>query len=853
MHAAPPSTASGHPESQHFVRFYDNDQLLVEEIAQHLLDALAHGGAAIMIATPERIRAVSALLHDQLSPEALQRLVTLDAAATLARFMVDGWPDPQRFDSAVGDLIRQVGAGATALHAYGEMVALLCADGRYEAAIRLEQLWNDLAGEAAFFLFCAYPWRLFPTAELANSFAQICREHGHACSGKLRSPGPAAPGEMFALLTLEHKALALEAEIGRRQHAEHQVAAGEADLADFLDNAAVGIHRVGPDGTILWANKAELAMLGYSWEEYVGRHIAEFHIDQPVIDHILGKLLNGDTLYDQSARLRCRDGSIRHVTIHSNGRFDHGQLSYTRCFTRDATERHERDQALKQRDQMILQSPVATALLTGPGFRHQLVNKRYRELTGDKELKGLAFEEAFPHHRDGEFHRLLRQVYSSGTPFSAEELRLQELVPAPGERYFRLSLEPLCDVHGMTESVIVVAVDVTEHVTSRKKLEQARDEREALLAKVTEASRNKDQFLAMLGHELRNPLSPIVMALELMELRGDAATATERRLIKRQVGHLVRLVDDLLDIARVTQGKVQLQTGVLQVNEVIDKAVEIASAEIRTRDHDLSVAIDHDLYVDGDAVRLAQVLANILINAARYTSRRGIIRVSARKDLEGRIRIGVVDNGRGMSPAELRQVFDLFYQGERGIDRAEGGLGVGLSLAQRLVGLHGGHIEAHSAGPGLGSEFVVVLPAIATPPQHQAPVGAVDAREAENGMKVLLVDDNVDAAQMLGMLLTQHGHTVEICHDPITALAKVASLQPDLAVLDIGLPQMSGHDLAQLVRRTPGGEQCRLVALSGYGQPDDLARSRAAGFEMHLVKPVMAEVVLDVVRGIEAE
>jgi PAS domain S-box-containing protein len=843
------SSPSCDPDSQHLVRFYHDDQLLAEEISQHLLDALAHQGAAIMIATPERVEAVVAMLRDQAQPAMLERLVTLDAASMLARLMVDGWPDAQRFDSVIGELVRRTGIDAASLHAYGEMVALLCADGHYDAAVRLEQLWNDLACEAKFFLFCAYPWRLFPTAELANNFARICQEHDHACSEHQPSKGVVSAQEQFALLDRERKAFALEAEVARREQAERQAAASEADFSDFLDNAAEGIHRVGPDGIILWANQAELSLLGYQREEYVGHHIADFHVDQPVIEQILDTLLSGATVYDQPARLRCRDGSIRHVTIHSNGRFDHGKLSYTRCFTRDATERHERDLALKQRNQMILQSPVATALLSGPDLCFELVNKRYRELTGDVDPQGKTFGEAFPRHRDGDLHCLLRQVYSSGTPFSAEELCLHELTPVPGERYFRLSLEPLCDMQGMTESVIVVAVDVTEHVTSRKKLEQARDEREALLTKVTEANRNKDQFLAMLGHELRNPLSPIVLALEMMDLRGDAATATERRMIKRQVGHLVRLVDDLLDIARVTQGKVQLQNGWLQVSEVVAAALEIASAEMHAREHDVSITVDQELYVDGDPVRLAQVVANLLINAARYTARRGSIQLGASKDGENRVRISVVDNGRGMAPEELRQAFDLFYQGARGIDRAEGGLGVGLALARRLVCLHGGHIEANSAGPGMGSEFVVTLPAIARQTAQGLPGSFAAPPDTGSGLKVLLVDDNVDATRMLGMLLTEHGHTVEICHDPMTALAKVPILRPDLMVLDIGLPQMSGHELARHVRLTPGGEQCRLIALSGYGQPDDLVRSHAAGFEVHLVKPVMPEVVLGVLRG----
>jgi PAS domain S-box-containing protein len=512
---------------------------------------------------------------------------------------------------------------------------------------------------------------------------------------------------------------ALHRERALRQEGERLAAANASDLVEFLDNAAEGIHRVGPDGSILWANKAELAMLGYAREDYVGRHIADFHVDEDVIGEILRKLLAGETLYDQPARLRCRDGSIRQVLIHSNGYFVDGQLRYTRCFTRDASERHERDMALVQ-------------------------------------------------------------------------------------------------------------------------LREAHEQREAVLRTLTEANRNKDQFLAMLGHELRNPLAPIVMVLELMELRGDAATAAQRAVMGRQVAHLVRLVDDLLDIARVTQGKIKLQAGHVHLADAVGSAVEIAASEMGLRDHDLQVHADPALVVAGDAVRLAQVIANLLVNAARYTPSRGRIRLDAVRDADGTARISVADNGRGMAAEELRQAFDLFYQGERGLDRAEGGLGVGLALARRLVTLHGGRIEAFSGGPGTGSEFVVHLPlaAAAAPPAAVA-VPAVGARP-----NLLRVDDNVDASATLAMLLEQHGHTVLVCHAPDAALVLLATARPDIAVLDIGLPGMSGDELARRLRATAGGADCRLVALSGYGQPADLARSAAAGFEQHLVKPVRADALL---------
>ncbi|TWI66384.1 PAS domain S-box-containing protein [Pseudoduganella lurida] len=515
---------------------------------------------------------------------------------------------------------------------------------------------------------------------------------------------------------------ALQREIALREEGERLAAEHAADLVEFLDNAAEGIHRVGPDGSILWANKAELAMLGYAQDQYVGRHIADFHADQPVIDEILRKLLAGETLYDHPARLRCADGSIRQVLIHSNGYFVDGQLRYTRCFTRDASERHERDLALAQ-------------------------------------------------------------------------------------------------------------------------LREAHQEREAILRELTEANRNKDQFLAMLGHELRNPLAPVVMALEIMERHGDGATAPQRAVMHRQVGHLVRLVDDLLDIARVTQGKVALQAGHVRLADAVGSAVEIASAEVRRRDHALQVHADPALIVRGDAVRLAQVVANLLVNAARYTPRGGAIRLDAVRAGDATARISVADNGRGMAPEELRQAFDLFYQGERGIDRAEGGLGVGLALARRLVELHGGRIEAYSGGPGTGSEFVVHLPLdldAARPPAAEGPHAAGQGTRRS----VLLVDDNVDAAATLAMLLTQHGHAVQVRNDPAAALVLLQTLRPDVAVLDIGLPGMSGYELARRMRATPGGAHCRLIALSGYGQPADIARSAAAGFERHFVKPVQPDVLL---------
>jgi len=629
--------------------------------------------------------------------------------------------------------------------------------------------------------------------------------------------------------------------------------AAATELADFVENAVEGLHRVGPDGTILWANRAELQMLGYRWEEYVGRHIADFHVDAPVIDHILTTLLSGGSLYDQPARLRRKDGSVVQVLIHSNGHFEDGELRYTRCFTRDATERHQRDLALAQRDAMLTGAPVAAALLTGPEARFQLANRRYCELVDCSDLKGKTFVEAFPSLAGSGVPQAIMRVLHTGAPYDDEELALvlPDAVGVPVERFFRLSLEPLLDGDGQPEGVILVQVEVTEHVRARQALERAQREREQLVDELNAASQAKDEFLAMLGHELRNPLSPIVTALQLMRMRGDGAHGREGEIIQRQVDHLVRLVDDLLDVSRVTRGKIELKAERVALGQVIGKAVEMASMLVEQRRHQLDVEIEADLVWEGDPVRLAQVVSNLLTNAARYTEPGGRIWLSARRDGDA-IAICVRDTGIGLAPEMRDQVFELFFQGKRSIDRAEGGLGIGLALVRNIVELHGGSVEARSAGRGQGSEFVVRLPLRSVGLVAEAALPVPVAATPVAPQRVLIVDDNADGADTLGRLLSAHGHQVEVYHDPVAALAAVERLQPTVALLDIGLPVLDGYQLAARIRALPAGRACRLVALSGYGLAADHARSAECGFERHLVKPISPEEAARVVAGAPA-
>jgi len=357
-----------------------------------------------------------------------------------------------------------------------------------------------------------------------------------------------------------------------------------------------------------------------------------------------------------------------------------------------------------------------------------------------------------------------------------------------------------------------------------------------------EASRTKDAFLAMLGHELRNPLAPIMTALEVMRLRGPGASVErERDTIERQVRNLVRLVDDLLDVARVTRGKVTLKKQLLEASVIVNKAIEMAGPLLEERAHALTVNVPAcGLVVDVDEARMAQVLGNLLINAAKYTEPRGHITVAASASAE-QVVLEVGDTGCGIDAYLLPRLFDMFVQGHRTPDRAQGGLGIGLTVARTLVELHGGQISAASDGPGAGSRFTVRLPRpiLSAPrPPSSGPIQLYHRVSPTDSRRILIVDDNRDAADGLAYLLRRIGHTTRVAYDGPQALAMAEEFCPDIALLDIGLPVMDGFELAEQLRRQARGSAIRFIAITGYGQDVDRAHSRTAGFHAHLVKPV---------------
>ena len=498
---------------------------------------------------------------------------------------------------------------------------------------------------------------------------------------------------------------------------------------------------------------------------------------------------------------------------------------------------------------LFMEAPVAIAVLRGPSHVVELANASVCEIwrRAHADVIGRPVFDALPELLEQGWKALLDEVLATGRPIAGSEAPAHFRTGADGERatsYLNFVYSPLRTPEGAVDGVMVMATDVTQQVLAREEMRSLREAAE-------DASRAKDEFLAMLGHELRNPLAPIRTALELLRMRGVEGAAREREIIERQVAHLVALVDDLLDVSRITRGKVELRRAPVEAAVVVARGIEMASPLLEQHHHELIVEVPREgLVVYGDPARLAQVVANLLTNAAKYTEPGGRIHVIAH-GTDDDIVIAVRDSGVGIDAAMLPIIFDLFVQERQSLARSAGGLGLGLTIVRSLVELHGGHVTATSAGLGEGAEFVVTLPRAGVEMGEEPYVpAAARAADAASGIRVLVVDDNVDAAELLAELLSEDGYAAIAVHDGPSALAAAETLQPHVALLDIGLPVMDGYELARRFAAHPRLRQVRLVAVTGYGQDADRARSLAAGFAAHLVKPIDVDAVMNVLASL---
>lgn len=690
-------------------------------------------------------------------------------------------------------------------------------------------------------------------AEIMRRVAQA-KVTGHDYSGEYRVLLPDGDVRWIAnrgrfVYSSDGKPLRLvgvEFDITRRKHAEAQLWASEQRFHAIFDGTFEFIGLLQPDGTVIEANQTALEFIGAPAAEVVGRPFWETpwwqgspeqqeRLKKAIAEAAQGKFVRFEAQYpSKDGRIDIIDFSVRPITDET------GRVTMIIPEGRRITERKRAEHALRESEERLTQAVHAAEVgifehdhrtdqlywsptlrqiygadADGPASLQGFVDLLHPE---ERDLVLAAIRQAHDPARDGLYcveHRLVRRDGSVHWVY----VRSQTLFDGEG-----IARRPMRTVGAV--------VDVTE----RKRLESELHKR---VEQLGEADRRKDEFIATLAHELRNPLAPIRNVINLLGKKGALEPDVQRArdIISRQINHFTRLIDDLLDVSRITRDKLELRKQRVTLSEVIDAAVEISRPLIDRNGYRLTINLPAEpIYLDADAIRLSQVFMNLLNNAAKYTPQNGLINLSAERDGDN-VAVRIADNGIGIAADQLPHLFDMFYQADRTYEQSQGGLGIGLTLVQRLVEMHCGKVEAHSAGLNQGSEFVVHLPVLTAHSDVQRQTEAVDNFPTA-ARRILVVDDYGDSADTLAELLGFDGNEVRVAHDGLEALEIAEKFRPRVALLDLGMPKLNGYETASKIREQPWGKDMLLVAVTGWGEEDVMERTKEAGFDAHILKPV---------------
>lgn len=697
----------------------------------------------------------------------------------------------------------------------------------------------------------------------------------------------------------------IKRDISQRKLAEEALRRSEALLTDFFETAAIGLHWLGDDGTVLRANQAELDLLGYTREEYVGRNIADFHVDKEAIKDILGRLQAGEVLSDYEAGMRCKDGSLKHVRINSSVFLEQGKFVHTRSFTRDITDRRQTGRRL------ALQYAVTRILSESTDFVESA--RRISQVTCvglewdaggswivDPDAEVLRCVDFFtaPSITINEFEKLTRSIAfkkGEGLPGriweSGEPAWIDNIVE--DSNFPRAAVARREGLHGAFGFPILLGREVLGvldffsreimepddellqlvggigrqigQFTKRKRAEEERAEllerERAARADAERANRLKDEFLATLSHELRTPLNAVIgwsRILKSGRLDSDSATHA-MEVIERNAWSQKQIIEDILDVSRVITGKLHLNLGPVDLVAVVDTALDAVRPALEAKAINIETIIDAGLkIVSGDADRLRQVVWNLLSNAAKFTPSEGKVEVRVSHDA-AHVQIQVSDSGPGIDPAFLPHVFERFRQADGTTTRTHGGLGLGLAIVRHLVELHGGIITAQNRTDGHGAIFTVKLRLPSGKLRTEALAEALaaftdsepEAPSLEN-LRILLVDDESDTLDLVTMDLTQHGAHVTGVTSAAEALSALKHSHFDLLISDIAMPETDGYALIRQVRRLEAGKDKKIpaVALTAYARVQDRMRAIMAGYNTHVAKPVEANELATVVASL---
>jgi len=625
-------------------------------------------------------------------------------------------------------------------------------------------------------------------------------------------------------------------DVSERRRAEQALRESEERFRQLVEGVSdYAIFRLDPGGHVASWNVGAERIKGWRADEIIGRHFSTFYPqearDAGWPETELRVATAAGRFEDEGWRVR-KDGTRFWANvIITTLRGRDGELVGFSKITRDLTERRRAEAALRESearyrrlfetayDGVLLIDPTDGRILEANSAAGVLLGRSREKLAGERLADVGLFADP------GTCDDALQRLRTEGQVMHQDATIVR---PDGGHAELEVVLTSYLDARPAVQCTI-------RDIRERRQLERTMLQAEAM----ADLNRRKDEFLAMLSHEMRNPLAPILNSVHLLRPHADETPAEQdaRRIIARQVGRLTHLVDDLLEVSRITSGQFHLQHELIDVRALAERAREAVQTVVTERKHDLQLSLPPDpVWVRVDEGRMEQVFINLLANAAKYTDPGGRITLMV-EAVAGEAVIRVHDTGVGIAPELLPRVFDLFTQSERSLDRSEGGLGVGLTVVQRVVEVHGGHVSADSPGPGLGSTFTVRLPLAQPPPPERDESGSAAPRRARP-LRVLVVDDNADVADSAALLLRHSGHTVRTEYSGAEVLKAVLGFRPDVVLLDLGLPVLDGYQVAEILRQDPHTAAVRLVAVSGYGREADLLRSREAGFDAHLVKPV---------------
>jgi PAS domain S-box-containing protein len=638
--------------------------------------------------------------------------------------------------------------------------------------------------------------------------------------------------------------LASIADITDRKNAEQALQESERELVEFFNNATEAIHWMNPDGEIFRVNEAELRMMGYTAEEYIGRNVTEFHVDRATVDELLTRLKTGETVENFRSRLRHKSGAVLEVTLSASGYFVNGQFIHSRCFTRDITEQLRAERAVRQLAAIVesTEDAIIGLDLQGRVRSWNAGAERLYQYTAE-EMVGEHVSRLIPPERSSDESQMLSQLPGGRRVEHYETVRLAK----DGSRIdVSLTVSPIKDAAG----VVVGASKIARNISDRKRLDQ---ERESLLKREHEArgeaeiaNRGKDEFLATLSHELRSPLNAIVgwaTMLRKNQLKPEEITRAVE-IIDRNARLQTRLIDSVLDVSRIVSGKFQIDSNPVNLNEVLEAAVDSMKPTADQKEIKLVRSFESNgPPVSGDSSRLQQVFWNLLSNAVKFSPKGSTITVELR--YASSAEIIVRDQGRGIDPNFLPHVFDRFRQADSSTTRRYGGLGLGLAIVRHLVEIHGGRVTAESAGADRGATFTVYLPLLSEASIVDREVESFGLTSIElasakmilQGVRALVVDDESDARELLQQVLTSYGAEVRVADSATAALQLLEEWQPEVLLSDISMPAVDGYSFIAQVRRTYNGIM-PAIALTANARLEDRDRALAAGYQSHLTKPI---------------